>query len=45
MCKLQIFFLLYIVNRNRLKMYFEINCSKLKTKQYYISSRRLSRDV
>jgi hypothetical protein len=45
MCKLHIIFLLYIVNRLRLKIYFEINWSKLKIKQYYISSRRLSRDI
>jgi hypothetical protein len=34
-------FILYIVNRLRLKMYFEIKWSKLKIKQYYISSKRL----
>jgi hypothetical protein len=45
MCKLQIIFLLYIVNRLRLKMYFEIKWSKLKIKQYHISSNRLSRDI
>jgi hypothetical protein len=44
MCKLQ-FFLLYIVNRLQLKMYFEIKWSKLKIKQYYISSKRLTRDI
>jgi hypothetical protein len=37
--------LLYIVNRLRLKTYFEIKWSKLKIKQYYISSNRLSRDI
>jgi hypothetical protein len=41
MCKLQIMFLLYIVNRLRLKFYFEIKLSKLI--QYYISFKRLSR--
>jgi hypothetical protein len=35
--------LLYIVNRLRLKVYFEIKWSKLKIKQYYISSKCLSR--
>jgi hypothetical protein len=45
MYKLQIMFLLYTVDRLRLKMYFEIKLSKLKITQYYISSKRLSRDV
>jgi hypothetical protein len=45
MRKLQIMFLLYIVNRLRLKMYLEIKLSKLKIKQYYISSKRLSWDI
>jgi hypothetical protein len=45
MCKLQIIFLLYIINRLPLKMYFEIKWSKLKIKQYNIFSKRLTRDI
>jgi hypothetical protein len=45
MCKLQIMFLIYIVNRLRLEMHFEIKWSKLKIKQNYISSERLSQDI
>jgi hypothetical protein len=38
-------FLLYIINRLRLKMYFEIKWSKLKIEQYNIYSKRLTRDI
>jgi hypothetical protein len=38
-------FLLYIVNRLSIKNVLEIKWSKLKIKQYYISSIRPSRDI
>jgi hypothetical protein len=38
-------FLLYMVNRLRLKMYFEIKWVKIKNKQYYISSKHPSRNI
>jgi hypothetical protein len=38
-------FLLDIVNQLRIKIYFKIEWSKLKIEQYYISSKRLSRDI